>query len=69
MDFILVIGILLMLVPLLAKLYGVQLKVEKPNCPEDVDNVKKNKLNIIIFEIAGCICIIAWAIYKFCFIV
>lgn len=64
MDFIGLFGLLLLIITGIAYVSGLQLKVENPNCPEDVNAVKNNKRNIIIMIIAGCVCIISWIIYR-----
>lgn len=64
MDFIGLFGLLLLIITGIAYVAGLQLKVENPNCPEDVNAVKNNKRNIIIMIIAGCVCIISWIIYR-----
>lgn len=64
MDFVGVFGLLLLIITGIAYVAGLQLKVENPNCPENVNAVKNNKRNIIIMLIAGSICIISWIIYR-----
>lgn len=64
MDFVGVFGLLLLIITGIAYVAGLQLKVENPNCPEDVNAVKNNKRNIIIMIVAGCICIVSWIIYR-----
>ena len=64
MDFVGVFGLLLLIITGIAYVAGLQLKVENPNCPEDVNAVKNNKRNIIIMIIAGGICIASWIIYR-----
>lgn len=64
MDFVGVFGLLLLIITGIAYVAGLQLKVENPNCPEDVNAVKNNKRNIIIMLIAGSICIVSWIIYR-----
>lgn len=64
MDFIGLFGLLLLIITGIAYVAGLQLKVENPNCPEDVNAVKNNKRNIIIMIVAGCVCIISWIIYR-----
>lgn len=64
MDFVGIFGLLLLIVTGIAYVAGLQLKVENPNCPEDVNAVKNNKRNIIIMIVAGSICIISWIIYR-----
>jgi hypothetical protein len=64
MDFIGLFGLLLLVITGIAYVAGLQLKVENPNCPEDVNAVKNNKRNIIIMIVAGCVCIISWIIYR-----
>ena len=64
MDFVGVFGLLLLIITGIAYVAGLQLKVENPNCPEDVNAVKNNKRNIIIMLIAGAICIVSWIIYR-----
>ena len=63
MDFVGVFGLLLLIITGIAYVAGLQLKVENPNCSEDVNAVKNNKRNIIIMLIAGGICIVSWIIY------
>lgn len=64
MDFIGLFGLLLLIITGIAYVAGLQLKVENPNCPEDVNAIKNNKRNIIIMIVAGCVCIISWIIYR-----
>lgn len=64
MDFVGVFGLLLLIITGIAYVAGLQLKIENPNCPEDVNAVKNNKRNIIIMIIAGGICIVSWIIYR-----
>lgn len=64
MDFIGLFGLLLLIITGIAYVAGLQLKVENPNCSEDVNAVKNNKRNIIIMIVAGCVCIISWIIYR-----
>lgn len=64
MDFVGVFGLLLLIITGIAYVAGLQLKVENPNCPEDVNAVKNNKRNIIIMLISGGICIASWIIYR-----
>lgn len=64
MDFVGVFGLLLLIITGIAYVAGLQLKVENPNCPEDVNAVKNNKRNIIIMLIVGGICIVSWIIYR-----
>lgn len=64
MDFIGLFGLLLLIITGIAYVAGLQLKVENPNCPEDVNAVKNNKRNIIIMIVAGCVCIVSWVIYR-----
>lgn len=64
MDFIGLFGLLLLIITGIAYVAGLQLKVENPNCPEDVNAVKNNKRNIIIMIVAGCVCIGSWIIYR-----
>lgn len=64
MDFIGLFGLLLLVITGIAYVAGLQLKVENPNCPEDVNAVKNNKRNIIIMIVAGCVCIVSWIIYR-----
>lgn len=64
MDFVGVFGLLLLIITGIAYVAGLQLKVENPNCPEDVNAVKNNKRNIIIMLITGSICIVSWIIYR-----
>lgn len=64
MDFIGLFGLLLLVITGIAYVAGLQLKIENPNCPEDVNAVKNNKRNIIIMIVAGCVCIISWIIYR-----
>ena len=64
MDFIGVFGLLLLIITGIAYVAGLQLKVENPNCPEDINVVKNNKRNIIIMLITGGICIVSWIIYR-----
>lgn len=64
MDFIGLFGLLLLIITGIAYVAGLQLKVENPNCPEDVNAVKNNKRNIIIMIVAGCVCIVSWIIYR-----
>lgn len=64
MDFIGLFGLLLLIITGIAYVDGLQLKVENPNCPEDVNAVKNNKRNIIIMIVAGCVCIVSWIIYR-----
>lgn len=64
MDFVGVFGLLLLIITCIAYVAGLQLKVENPNCPEDINAVKNNKRNIIIMIVAGCVCIISWIIYR-----
>ena len=64
MDFVGIFGLLLLIITGIAYVAGLQLKVENPNCPEDVNAVKNNKRNIIIMLITGSICIVSWIIYR-----
>lgn len=64
MDFVGIFGLLLLIVTGIAYVAGLQLKVENPNCSEDVNAVKNNKRNIIIMIVAGSICVISWIIYR-----
>ena len=64
MDFIGLFGLLLLVITGIAYVAGLQLKVENPNCPEDINAVKNNKRNIIIMIVAGYVCIISWIIYR-----
>lgn len=64
MDFIGLFGLLLLVITGIAYVAGLQLKVENPNCPKDVNAVKNNKRNIIIVIVAGSICIVSWIIYR-----
>ena len=53
-------GGLFTIVPTLAQLYGLDMKVDNPNCPEEVNGVKKNKLAIkILYGISIVMFIIA----------
>ena len=48
------------IVPSLALLYGLDMKVDNPNCKEEVNGVKKNKLAIkILYGISIIMFIIA----------
>ena len=44
----LVFGGIFIIVPSLALLYGLDMKVDNPNCKEEVNGVKKNKVAIKI---------------------
>lgn len=48
MILFLVLGGIFAIVPTLALLYGLDMKVNNPNCKEEVNGVKKNKLAIKI---------------------
>ena len=53
-------GGLFAIVPTLAQLYGLDMKVDNPNCPEEVNGVKKNKLVLkILYGISIIMFIIA----------
>lgn len=53
-------GGLFAIVPALAQLYGLDMKVDNPNCPEEVNGVKKNKLALkILYGISIVMFIIA----------
>lgn len=53
-------GGLFAIVPTLAQFYGLDMKVDNPNCPEEVNGVKKNKLALkILYGISIVMFIIA----------
>ena len=53
-------GGLFAIVPTLAQLYGLDMKVDNPNCPEEVNGVKKNKLALkVLYGISIVMFIIA----------
>ena len=54
----LVFGGIFIIVPSLALLYGLDMKVDNPNCKEEVNGVKKNKVAIKILYGIGIIMII-----------
>ena len=58
----LVFGGIFAIVPSLALLYGLDMKVDNPNCKEEVNGVKKNKLAIIISYSIGIILMLTSAI-------
>lgn len=56
----LVLGGIFAIVPTLALLYGLDMKVNNPNCKEEVNGVKKNKLAVkILYGISIAMFIIA----------
>ena len=53
-------GVLFAIVPTLTQLYGLDMKVDNPNCSEEVNGVKKNKLALkILYGISIVMFIIA----------
>lgn len=58
----LVFGGIFLIVPSLANIYGLDMKTDNPNCPEEVNGVKKNKLAIIISYSIGIILMLISAI-------
>lgn len=56
----LIFGGIFIIVPSLALLYGLDMKVDNPNCKEEVNGVKKNKFAIkILYGISIIMFIIA----------
>lgn len=58
----LIFGGMFLIVPTLALLYGLDMKVNNLNCKEEVNGVKKNKLAIIILYSIGIILMLTSAI-------
>ena len=58
----LIFGGIFLIVPSLALLYGLDMKIDNPNCPEEINGVKKNKLAIIILYSIGIILMLISAI-------
>ena len=58
----LVFGGIFLIVPSLANIYGLDMKIDNPNCPEEVNGAKKNKLAIIISYSIGIILMLISAI-------
>lgn len=52
MDFLIVFGSILLILSIVL-LFKLELTVNNPNCPEEVNNVKYNKISLIITFIVG----------------
>lgn len=54
MDFLIVFGSILLILSIILP-FKLQLTVNNPNCPEEVNDVKHNKINLIITFIIGIV--------------
>lgn len=58
-------GVLFAVVPTLAKIYGLDMTVENPNCPEDVNGVRKNKIALKVMYGISAVSFILAIIFHF----
>lgn len=61
MEFILLMGILLLIFAVILP-FRLQLKVEKPDCPQDIRAVRNNKIGLISCAAIGAILIVLYLI-------
>lgn len=57
MDFLIVFGSILLILSIILS-FKLKLTVNNPNCPEEVNDVKCNKINLIITFIVGIILVL-----------
>lgn len=63
MDFVLLIGGICIAFAIILP-FRLNLKVENPSCPQEVKDVKTNKLHLIIFAIVGIVLTIIGLCYR-----